>query len=492
MDIIFLAGLYHETHSFLDETTTLDDFQRCGWGSEIDIAVPGSPIAAMFQRFKDVGSQIEIGPHYYAKPSGVVADDVLTAWRRDFLDAWELTKESPDAIFLVLHGAMVAESDPDVEASMVEWIRRLPGAGTIPIYAVLDLHANVSERLANGMNGFLAYRENPHTDSAESAVRVVDMYLQAREKQITHRTFWRGTSLVWSPSGTGTALSPLRELEQLARQAETRQGIAGVNVFAGYSYADMPDTGVSFSIVAEDGCKRAVMDEVFHELVSEANRLKELGNPGADSVATLRETLAGNLGKTVIAAEPSDNIGAGAPGDCTGLLRLFLKEGFSSAGVIINDPQAVASLQSAVVGSMVSLKIGGRGSRFDAGPLAVEAKFVCRFEGAFQLEDPRSHAASMGGNRVNMGPCAVIEVAGVTILLTSRKTAPFDLGQWRVAGIQPEEFALIGVKAAVAYRQAYNPIACAHLQMDTPGPCPLDLRSIPFRNIRRPVYPLDV
>ena len=77
------------------------------------------------------------------------------------------------------------------------------------------------------------------------------------------------------------------------------------------------------------------------------------------------------------------------------------------------------------------------------------------------------------------------------ILLTSIKTPPFDLGQWRSQGIAPEKLSVIGVKAAVAHRRVYDPIAARMLWVDTPGPCRSDLRTFPYRNIRRPVWPLD-
>jgi microcystin degradation protein MlrC len=91
-----------------------------------------------------------------------------------------------------------------------------------------------------------------------------------------------------------------------------------------------------------------------------------------------------------------------------------------------------------------------------------------------------------------MGPSAVVRVGeGITVLLTSRKTPPFDLGQLRSQGIVPEELALIGVKAAVAHRRAYDPIAAKSYTVTTPGPCTSDLTRLPYRRIRRPVFPLD-
>jgi microcystin degradation protein MlrC len=79
----------------------------------------------------------------------------------------------------------------------------------------------------------------------------------------------------------------------------------------------------------------------------------------------------------------------------------------------------------------------------------------------------------------------------VTILLTSKKTPPFDLGQLRSQGIVPEEQFVIGVKAAVAHRRAYDPIARASYTVDTPGPCSSNLRAFTYQRLRRPIYPLD-
>ena len=90
-----------------------------------------------------------------------------------------------------------------------------------------------------------------------------------------------------------------------------------------------------------------------------------------------------------------------------------------------------------------------------------------------------------------MGRCAVVRHKGVTILLTSRRTPPFDLGQWRSQGIQPEKLSVIAVKAAVAHRKAYDPIAGAHYTVETPGPCSSNLKQFPFQHVKRPIYPLD-
>ena len=74
--------------------------------------------------------------------------------------------------------------------------------------------------------------------------------------------------------------------------------------------------------------------------------------------------------------------------------------------------------------------------------------------------------------------------AGLTILLTSVKTPPFDLGQWHSQGIAVENMSVVAVKAAVAHRRAYDKIAARMLWVDTPGPCSSNLKALPYRHAR--------
>jgi microcystin degradation protein MlrC len=159
--------------------------------------------------------------------------------------------------------------------------------------------------------------------------------------------------------------------------------------------------------------------------------------------------------------------------------------------VVINDPVAVEALRDVPTGGSARLSIGGKGSSLDEGPVAVEARLLTRSNGRFTLEDRNSHLAAMQGINVDMGPCRVARVEGVTVLLTSRKTPPFDLGQWRSQGIEPSSLSIIGVKAAVAHRRAYDAIAAASYWVRTPGPCASDLRVLPYRRVRRPIFPPD-
>jgi microcystin degradation protein MlrC len=487
---VLFAGLFHETHTFLDEVTGVKAFSRFAGKNLLDLAGDLSPMGAALDEASRHGITPVAGTYWMAMPGGTVSEDVLESYWHELLPSLEVALDDGlDGIFLVLHGAMATASCDDVEGEVLRRIRAVPGCDVLPIFGVFDLHANFSPHMAHLADGLCAYHENPHTDAAESARRAVRLLHRSISDQVRPRMEYLHSGIVWVPLGIGTENRPMRELAALARDMEQQPDVWEINVVPGYAYADTEWTGLSFSIVGTLDGQRA--SALLEELSNLAWELREAGQACGNSEADILAALETKGCGPVVIAEPSDNIGAGAPGDGTGMLRFFLNHHIPGASVAINDSMAVAALRESTAGQKRRMRIGGRGSRMDAGPMDLEVELIRKGAGKFILEDPHSHLASMSGLHFDMGDCAVVQTGGVTILLTSNKTPPFDLGQWRSQGVEPATLNAIAIKAAVAHRRAYESIARAMLTFDTPGPCPADPRALPYRRIRRPVYPLD-
>jgi microcystin degradation protein MlrC len=251
---------------------------------------------------------------------------------------------------------------------------------------------------------------------------------------------------------------------------------------------------VAFSIITEGN--EAAAQGALRELANIAWEKREGGIPKQHDLDTVvRQFSESNYkfgGKgPVLLVEPADNIGGGAPGDGTDVMRALLKYDIEGAGVAIADAQSVAALQQVPLGGKITLPIGGKGSPLDPGPVTLEVELISRSDGVFELEDEHSHLVGSLGKIIRMGPTAVVKHRGLTILLTSKKLPPFDLGQWRSQGINPEELSMIGIKAAVGHRVAYGKIAAGEFTVNTSGPCTSDLTRLPYTKLRRPVFPLD-
>ncbi len=488
---ILFGVLFHETHTFLPQPTRWADFS-VKLGADI-LAQEGdeSPTSGFLEEARRFGWEVVPTADARAVPSGPVADEAFELYWKEFEQrARPALAVGVDAIFLVLHGAMATQSLADVEGEFLARVRALPGAASLPLFGVLDLHGNITARMCALANGLVAYRKNPHTDAKFTAVRAAGLLQRCLASGKVPHMSWCRVPLLWAPPGTGTHSDPMLSLTLMAEKTETVDpAVWACNVMAGFSFADTPDAGVTLGVVAEAGAPR--VREHLQGLARLAWKLRERGVVNYPSVdAVLRE-----IGPTppgpVLLVEPADNIGAGAPGDGTGILRAMLEHRVESGLLSINDPEAVTRLAAVPLNSTLRLAIGGHGWQLDPGPVELDLTLVSRGSGAFALEDIHSHLASMNGAHFDMGPCAVVRHAGLTILLTSNKTPPFDLGQYSSQGINPRQFAIIGVKAAVAHRQAYDPIARASYFVDTPGPCSSNLATFPYQRLNHPVYPLD-
>lgn len=488
---VLLAGLFHETHTFLDGLTGLSDFQTLCGEELLDASGDSSPLAGAVETGQRLGWRIDPVIDMRAMPSPTVDDAVVEYFWNAFCKAVACSPlAAVDGIFLVLHGAMASRSCTDVEGEILERIRRLPDAKNVPLCGVLDLHANFTERMAHLSDGLVAYRENPHTDAkkaAEDAALLLDRLMRTGERPLTA---WQRVPAMWPATGTGTACDPMRSIEEGARAIEREfSEVAYVNVCSGCAFTDAPETSACLTAITFGSPED--LREPLARLRDVALRKRHEGNkvdmPLDDVLPILREHTEG----PIVLVEPSDNVGGGAPGDGTGLLRFLVENNIPNSVVVINDSISAAVAHANDIGARLTLAIGGRGSRFDAGPLDLDVELLSKNDGRFELEDKQSHLASMFGSWIDMGPCAVVKHGGVRVLLTSRKTPPFDLGQLRSQGIVPEECFVIGVKAAVAHRRAYDPITKATYTIDTPGPCSSNLKRFPYQRIQRPIFPLD-
>lgn len=486
---VLLARLFHETNTFVEQPTLAGDFERFEGEALLGRRGDGSPPGAFLEFALRAGWDVVPTLDWSCMPSGTVENAVFELyWERLEPLLRRAAVDGLDGCFMILHGAMACAGVEDVEGELLRRIRGVRGLEETPMFAVLDLHANVTQLMARHADALFAYRENPHIDAAETTLRAARALAGCMENGRRPVTALRTVDILWPATGTATADQPMRELEAMARRFEVGEGVVEVNVCPGFAHSDIRDAGVTFSVSHTPGFEP---DSILDALAAQAHATRAQGLPKEWELdAAIDDALAKGLFPACL-VESADNIGGGAPGDGTAALRAFVERGVEGAFAAINDPEGVRAARLAGVGGRLHLKIGGKGFSGDAGPLGLEVEVVRLTEGRFELEDRQSHLASMCGAHIDMGPCAVVRHGGVTVLLTSRKTPPFDLGMVRSQGIDPARCSLVGIKAAVAYRRAWEKVAAAHYFVSVPGPCSSDLRSLPFRRVRRPIYPLD-
>jgi microcystin degradation protein MlrC len=419
----------------------------------------------------------------WATPGGPVADAVLDEVTGRLIDG--LKRERPDGLLLALHGAMVAESHPDADGEVLARLRAAVGPD-LPIVVTLDLHGNLSQRLIDHATATVAYRTCPHVDQKECGERAAELLRRTLRGEVRPRQALAKPPLIVNIMAHDTSCEPLRSFMEEARELERQPGILRVNVLPGFAYADVPQMGPSVVVVTDGDADlaRREADRIGRRLWDERECM---ARPLPDAAAAVAQAL--RAGKTpVVLVETGDNVGGGSPGDATFVLAELLRQGATDAVVCLYAPNEVRQCAAAGVGAEVDVSVGGKTDRLHGEPVAVRGRVRVLHDGTYV--EP---AARHGGQRVNrMGLTALVEIEGRNLLvLTSLRHPPFSLGQLTCLGIAPQRQRVLVVKAAIAYKAAYLPVAGAVIEVDTPGITAVNPHRFDYQHIRRPLYPLD-
>jgi microcystin degradation protein MlrC len=419
----------------------------------------------------------------WATPSGPVTDAVFEEITARLVDG--LREREPDGLLLALHGAMVAESHPDADGEVLARLRQAMGP-RFPIVVTFDLHGNLSERAAENCDAAVAYRTYPHIDQRECGTRAAALMCRLLRGEVRPRQALAKPPLIVNILAQETSRPPMQGLMDAARELERRPGLLAVSLLPGFAYADVPQMGPSILVGAagDAALARRAADELAAALWETRD---QLAKPLPDAPTAVALALRADRPPAVL-VDCGDNVGGGSAGDGTVLLAELLRQGATDSVVCLFAPDEVRQCAAGGMGSEIRLTVGGKVDALHGPPLAVAGRVRLLHDGTYVEPDPRH-----GGRRVNhMGLTALLELAGRNLLvLTSERHPPFSLGQLTCLGIAPGRQRVLVVKAAVAYKAAYAPIAGTIIEADTPGLTAVNPGRFTYHRIRRPMFPLD-
>jgi len=490
---VLTAQIKHETNTFSILPTTLDSY-RARFFLEGDAVLPAlkgtnSEIAGVLDVAEAEGWDLVAPVAADATPSGRVTAETWSYLKSLVLDAIE-TGGPFDAICLSLHGAMVTEVCEDAEGELMAAVRRLVGPDT-PVLATLDLHANATQLLADNASALIAYWTYPHIDMFDRGRQMAELAgrMMAGEIGRAATAIGRREQLDGFDHGRTTHDGPMREALRRARAFEAEDGILCVSVLAGFSYADIADAGPSVTVSHDGRPERArefIEDIVQFGWDTRHDRTITHISPAA---ALARIAAAGPGDGPFVLADSSDNPGGGSYGDSPALLQAMVEAGLENACfAVISDPEVALAAVQAGVGAELSMPLGGK---FDP---SVTPSFEMTgtvqnvsAEGKIIYEGPM-----MRGVSATMGPSALLKIGGVETVVISNRFQPFDRMYLVHFGVTPEEKSVVAIKSSQHFRAAYGPMAREIMLVDAAGITSLDPSKFPYKNLRRPIWPLDM
>lgn len=475
---ILLLKFSHETNSFCPTPADMTAFRNGALrvGEEVLTLSrgKGTDVGAVL-KILEARADFELIPtvHLFANPSGPVTEEVFDFVADHVRDA--LQKNGPvDGVMINFHGAMVAQGHPDAEGDLLEQIRALVGEG-IPVISTLDLHANVTAKMAKHATALISYEHYPHTDVHNTSLIGAQLMADTLDGKVKPVMAYRHIPHLLQIFPT--ARPEIRPLYELARECESRPGVLSVRFTHGFFAADMAEMGMSVIVVTDND--PAAAEEIAGELENAIRREKnklQYDYPTLDEALDLISTPGDG---PVVIADMSDNPGGGGLGNTTHILRRVLERGFTGGAMaLIVDPVSVAACERAGVGTTVELELGGWGDQtYSGGPLSVSAYVRMLSDGRYQHKGTISNGAV-----VNCGKTAVVEIEGNLVIVTSLPFQPLDLEIFRRHGIAPEDQKFLITKSAVHYQASYGTVAREMIGVALPGLIPPTPESLNYQN----------
>jgi microcystin degradation protein MlrC len=486
---IAIGGIMHESNSFNSILTGLDAFE----------VQRGSDIIATWQHaHHEVGGFIEgAAAHGYelvpllmagATPAGPVAAGAYETLVAELLT--RLQSAGPlDGLLLALHGALVAERYRDGDGEIVRRLRAATGPD-FPIVVTHDLHANVSDQVVSASTALVIYKTYPHLDQRERGLQAAGIIARAVRGEIRPVQASARPPMILNIVRQNTNAEPMKSIMQAVRDAEDHPRVLAASLAESYQYADVYELGPAVVVVTDNDPELARREaQRLSDLLW--NSRDQLGFDLPDAASAVTQARQSNQ-TPVVLVDMGDNIGGGSAGDSTFILSELLAQQALGWVVVLADAEAVQTCAAAGINAMVTMQVGGKTDDLHGQPVSVTGRVKCLHDGRY-IETEARH----GGQRYcSQGLTAVLELAGPTpednsyLVLTTYREPPFSLHQLLSLGLQPQRQRILVVKAAIAYRAAYEPIAGHIIDVDTGGLTAVNPARFTFRHVRQPLWGL--
>jgi microcystin degradation protein MlrC len=490
---VAVASIMHESNSFNPAKTGLADFERR----------PVTPVADALREWDrnqdEVGGYVEgsrkFGLDLYpilvagAVPKGPVTDEALDALTGEIIRGLK-TAPKLDGLLLALHGAMVTEKHPHADAEVLRRLREALGP-SFPIVVTHDFHANVSEEAVKLSTALVTYKLVPHLDRRDRGLKAAEIMAGILSGKLKPVQRIAKPAMIYNILYHNTSVEPLAPIVEETRRLEKQPGILAASVAGGYQYADVPAVGPSAIVVTNNDPALAEREakRLSDMLWATRDRLK-LNLP--ESAQAVKLAMASDRFPVVL-VEMGDNIGGGSAGDATFILSELVKQKARGWVVVVADPPMVQQAIRTGVGKRFEGLVGGKTDKLHGEPVMIRGTVKSLHDGKYMETEVR-HS---GRRYLDQGLTAVIEVEGSSreepnlLMLTTERETPFSLHQLIAHGVYPERQKILVVKAAIAYRAAYEPVAKRIIEVDTPGTTAVNPARFKYQKARRPLFGLE-
>lgn len=487
---IAVGQLWQETNTLNPLPTTRADFEPLGvyYGDELltrlaDVNEPGGFIQAVRQ-WPEQHELVGLA-RFGAWPSGPATRDCIADLLHEMVN--RLAQALPvDAVYLALHGAMVAEGMPDVEGELLRLVRQLVGG--IPVVASLDLHTNITRKMVEHASALVLYHTAPHIDVFETGQRSAKLLKRLIDMGRSDRPFTAFQKLpLVVPAERANTQDPASvsfAFRECLQRAESDPDILCAGLATVQPWLDIPELGSAIVVTSTYAPKALRLCCDLAEQLWQRRRdyLPELVDL-AEAVKLAHEEPDG----LVVLGDAADSTNSGSTGECTAILSELTKYDWPRPALTtMVAPYAVEEAQRQGIGARYTAALGGVRERRFSTPIRLDVEVANLFDARFTL------TGHIGKNMpIDMGPAAVLRHGNVHLLVTTRSGPHFAPDFFKSAGLDPFAAQALTAKSPCGFRAAYQDHAKKIIMVRSPGCAPSDFWNHAYTKIPRPLWPWD-
>ena len=385
-----------------------------------------------------------------------------------------------DGLFLDIHGAMSVVGLDDAEGDFISRIREVVGYQTL-ISTSMDLHGNVSKKLAKESDIITCYRMAPHEDAMESKQRALENLLDRLENGKGKPAFkaWIPIPILLPGEKTSTRIEPGKSLYAKIDPITKKQGVLDAAIWIGYAWADEPRNHAVVMVTGDDQTEVVESAEVLARSFWEARDEFVFVAPTATLEESMKMALQSDK-KPFVISDMGDNPTAGGAGDVTWTIQEILKKAeFRSANgktliyASLPGPEFVEKAVNAGVGAQVEGLAGASVDDRYAPPIKLKGEITAIYKGDKNAEIE-----------------VVVKVGSASIIVTKKRKPYHKVSDFTNLGLNPKEADILVVKIGYLVPELYD-IRGDWIMALTPGGVDQDLERLDYRRINRPMFPLD-
>lgn len=413
-------------------------------------------------------------------PGGIVTRE---AYESMVAKTLKMLKENGpyDGLFFDIHGAMSVVGLEDAEGDLIQRIRDVIGTDAL-ISTSMDLHGNVSKRLAEHSDLITCYRMAPHEDALESKARAIKNMLDRLENGKGKPNFkaWVPVPILLPGEKTSTRIAPGKGLYAQIPSVENQEGVIDAAIWIGYAWADEPRNHAVVMVTGDDKEKVIAGAEKLANAFWKVRHDFEFVAP----VATLEESLQMALAhkeSPFIISDMGDNPTAGGAGDVSWTLQqLLARPEFKSENspsliyASIPGPELIEEALKSGIGKKVKGMVGAQVDNRFAPPIALEGTITAIKEGDRDAEVE-----------------VVVQVGSIHVIVTKKRKPYHQESDFTDLNLKPRETDIVVVKIGYLVPELYD-MRKGWIMALTPGGVDQDLERLGHKNIKRPMFPLDI